>query len=204
MEEVLKHKQKRNILELVETIFIAIAFCLIIYLLIAVPNKVEGVSMEPNFYENDLLITNKTVRYLGDTNFGEARDYDYRRGDVIIIHHNDEDIIKRIIATEGEEVEIKNNSVYIDGKRLDEEYVPHTTRTKLPSSNLSTFQDGDELTVPEDSYFVLGDNREESKDSRYKDVGLIKRDEITGRVFLRYWPLYSFGLIHTGEYTFVN
>lgn len=204
MEEVLKPKQTKNLLELFETVFIALAFCLVIYFTIAVPNKVEGVSMEPTFYENDLVITNKTVSYLGDTQIGQSRDYDYRRGDVIITHHNDTDLIKRIIATEGETVEIKNNNVYIDGERLVEQYIPPTTRTKLPTSQLSTFRNETKIVVPEDSYFLMGDNREESKDSRFKDIGFISRNEIKGRVFLRYWPLSSFGLIHTGEYSFVN
>lgn len=156
--------------------------------------------MEPTFHHSDLVITNKTVQYLGNTDFGQSRNYDYQRGDVVIVKQGNTDLIKRVVALEGEEVEIKNNNVYINGMELEEEYLPTTVRTKLPSYELSLFRNEASLTVPENSYFVMGDNREHSKDSRFKEIGFISRSNIKGRVIFRYWPLADLGIIHRGEY----
>lgn len=156
--------------------------------------------MEPTFHHGDLVITNKTVQYLGDTDFGQSRNYDYNRGDVVIVKQGNTDLIKRVIALEGEEVEIKDNHVFINGEELDEEYLPTTVRTKLPSSEFSFFRNEGSVIVPENSYFVMGDNREHSKDSRFKEIGFISRSNIKGRVMFRYWPLADIGIIHRGEY----
>lgn len=156
--------------------------------------------MEPTFHHSDLVITNKTVQYLGNTEFGQSRNYDYQRGDVVIVKQGNTDLIKRIVALEGEKVEIKNNHVYVNGEELIEEYLPTTVRSKLPSPELSLFRNENSLTVPENSYFVMGDNREHSKDSRFKEIGFISRSNIKGRVIFRYWPLADLGIVHRGEY----
>jgi len=200
LENFLNHKKTKNILDFLETLTIALAFCAFIYLTIAFPNKVEGQSMEPTFHHSDLVITNKTVQYLGNTDFGQSRNYDYQRGDVVIVKQGNTDLIKRVVALEGEEVEIKNNNVYINGMELEEEYLPTTVRTKLPSYELSLFRNEASVTVPENSYFVMGDNREHSKDSRFKEIGFISRSNIKGRVIFRYWPIADIGIIHRGEY----
>lgn len=200
MENFLDHKKTKSIFDFLETLIIALAFCTFIYLTIAFPNKVEGQSMEPTFHHSDLVITNKTVQYLGNTEFGNSRNYDYQRGDVIIVKQGNTDLIKRVIALEGEQVEIKQNRVYINGSELEEEYLPTTVRSKLPSPEMSLFNDGKVLTVPEKSYFVMGDNREHSKDSRFKEIGFIPRSNIKGRVVFRYWPLADIGIVHRGEY----
>ena len=200
MKDFLSNKKTKGILETIETTVIALAIFAVIYLTIAVPNKVEGQSMEPNFHQSDLLITNKTIQYLGTTCFGEKYDYNYKRGDVVIVKQGRTDLIKRIVAVEGEKVEIKNNGVYINGEKLNEKYLQTTTRTKLPLSELSIVREGRTITVPENSFFVMGDNRENSKDSRFNEVGFISRDELKGKVVLRYWPLSKIGLIHRGEY----
>lgn len=200
MENLLNHKKTKNILDFLETLTIALAFCALIYLTIAFPNKVEGQSMEPNFHHSDLVITNKTVTYLGDTQFGESRNYDFQRGDVVIVKQGNTDLIKRVIALEGEEVEIKENHVYVNGKELVEDYLPTTVRTKLPTQELSLIRDSKSVKVPANSYFVLGDNREHSKDSRFKEIGFISRSNIKGRVIFRYWPISDIGIVHRGEY----
>lgn len=156
--------------------------------------------MEPNFHHSDLVITNKTVTYLGDTQFGESRNYDFQRGDVVIVKQGNTDLIKRVIALEGEEVEIKENHVYVNGKELVEDYLPTTVRTKLPTQELSLIRDSKSVKVPANSYFVLGDNREHSKDSRFKEIGFISRSNIKGRVIFRYWPISDIGIVHRGEY----
>lgn len=200
MDKILQSKNTKGIVETLETVFVAVAVCAIIYLTIAIPNKVEGQSMEPNFHQSDLVLTNKTIQYIGATEFGQNHNYDYQRGDVVIVKQGKTDLIKRIIALEGETVEIKDNAVYIDGKKIKEKYLPTTTRSKLPASEFSLIREGKSVIVPENSYFVMGDNREHSKDSRFREIGFISRDRVKGKVSFRYWPLSSIEIIHRGEY----
>lgn len=200
MDKIFSNKRTKGIVETLETVFVAVSVCAIIYLTIAIPNKVEGQSMEPNFHQSDLVLTNKTIQYLGTTDFGQKHNYDYQRGDVVIVKQGRTDLIKRIIATEGETVEIKDNAVYINGEKLKENYLPTTTRSKLPPSELSLIRDGKTVTVPSNSYFVMGDNREHSKDSRYREIGFVSRDHIKGKVVFRYWPPSLIGVVHRGEY----
>ena len=109
-------------LDIVEVVVFAIAIFLFIYLLILQPHKIKGASMEPNFPNGEYLLTDK-VTY----RFREPQ-----RGDVVVFEapaNSGEEFIKRIIAIPGENISIKNNSVYIDGKRLRENYLPEGTKT---------------------------------------------------------------------------
>lgn len=193
-------KQIDIAIEIIETVILAAAFSIIIYITIATPNKIDGSSMNPSFFHNDLILTNKTIQYWGRTPFGESRNYDYKRGDVIVFKLGEEDLIKRIIAEGGDTIEILNDKVYINGSLLKELYLPTTTRTRLPSNEETFLNEGEELTVPLGSYFVMGDNREASKDSRFKDIGFVQRNLIKGRVDIRYWPPSRADIIRRGEY----
>lgn len=186
------------IIDIMQTIVIALAIFVFVYIFLAIPNQVDGQSMEPNFYNNELLLTNKVIQYIGDKGIGQRLNYDYKRGDVVILKlPNNPDFIKRIIAGPGDTILIENNKVIVNGKALNEAYIPTTTRTEG-----GTFLKEDvEATVPQGHYFVMGDNRQASKDSRFSDVGFISRDYLKGKVFLRWWPLGRFGLIGTGDYT---
>jgi len=195
-----KNSNRNIIVDLLETVVISLAICMVIYLTLATPNQVEGQSMEPNFHDQELVFTNKVIQWLGETAFGQNLNYNYERGDVIILHHGKTDLIKRIIAKDGDTLRISNNEVYVNGKLLDEYYIPINSRTYLPPNEEALFQEGVTTRVPEGYYFVMGDNRENSRDSRFKDIGYISRHDIKGRVFFRYWPIDKLGIIRKGEY----
>lgn len=125
-------------------------------------------SMEPNFHDGQRLVVNKAV-YI----FGEPE-----RGDVVIFeapNEQQEDFIKRLIGLPGDTVEIKNGTVYVNDTKLDEPYI------KSPPSYTM-----EKTEVPEDCYFVLGDNRNHSNDSHHGWV--VPRENIIGKAWLTTWP----------------
>lgn len=188
--------------DIVQTIIIALLISVFIYMLIAIPNQVDGQSMEPNFEDKELLLTNKVIEWFGNSAVanGLGVDYNYQRGDVVIFNNKGTDLIKRIIATGGDTVMIEDDTVYVNGNEVDEQYIPKTTRTRVPFQGQAFLREGEEVVVPNDHYFLMGDNRENSKDSRFEDVGYVPRTSLKGRVFFRYWPLDKFGIIRQGEY----
>lgn len=197
-----KGSSQNFVLDILQTVLIALTISVVIYLLIAIPNQVEGQSMEPNFHDKELLLTNKVVQWFGNSGVanGLGIEYNYERGDVVIFHYKNADLIKRVVAQEGDTVRIEDDDIYINGKELDEKYIPTSTRTRIPFDSQTFLAEGEEITVPEDHYFLMGDNRENSKDSRFKDIGFVSRSQIKGRVFFRYWPLDKFGIIRQGEF----
>jgi signal peptidase I len=139
--------------------------------------KVYGQSMDPSFHNGQYLLVNKASYHL----------HSPRRGDVIVFQYplNPSELyIKRIIGLPGERVEIRNNQVYIDDELLEEpEYIPSTPNRGSP------------ITVPPDEYFVLGDNRNHSADSRAGWT--VPRDNIIGKTWLSYWPPGDWGMSPT-------
>jgi signal peptidase I len=145
---------------------------------------VEGLSMYATLDDNDYLIANKI----------DYRLHPPQRGDIIILRpptDNSKDFIKRVIALPGEKLLIRDSVVYINGRRLDEPYLPEqwTTLNNWPA----TGSDGQVMRSNE--YFVMGDNRNRSQDSRI--FGPIGRDRIDGRAWFRIWPLRYFGDIYS-------
>lgn len=196
-EESIKSKPSIFI-DILQTIVVALAIFVIIYLFIATPNEVKGHSMDPTFKHGELLLTNKIVQLLGgDSGIGKIVG-DYNRGDIVIFKDSvsGEDFIKRVIAKDGDTISIQKGYVYVNEQKLEEEYLPAGRTT-----NTGTFiEEGETLRVPNNSYFVMGDNRGNSKDSRDSTVGFIDRSQMRGRVFFRYWPLNRLGLIRGHEY----
>jgi signal peptidase I len=148
-------------------------------------------SMEPTLHVNDRVLVNKLSYRLHDVN----------RGDIVVFEAPDQaegirDLVKRVVGLPGETVELRDGNVYIDGKLLDEPYLPDGAQTN-PRGN---FHQGCEppvarttCVVPAGSYLVLGDNRIDSRDGR--DIGPIKESDLVGRVFLRIWPLDDLGFL---------
>jgi signal peptidase I len=142
---------------------------------------VEGLSMFATLDDNDYLIANKI----------DYRLHAPQRGDIIILRppsDNSKDFIKRIIALPGERILISHGFVYINGHKLDEPYLPEAW------TQLDTWGGPDGMVVPANAYFVMGDNRNRSQDSRI--FGFIGRDRIDGRAWFRIWPLNHFGGIY--------
>ena len=136
---------------------------------IATPVRVDGDSMNKTFKNGDILILYKLS--------------EIKRFDVIVLHEekDNEKIIKRIIGMPGDTVAIKDGEIYINDEKIDDEYAYGMT------------SDYERITLKSDEYFILGDNRLISKDSRY--FGPIKEKEIKGKVIFRIFPFSKFGKI---------
>jgi signal peptidase I len=148
---------------------------------------VEGLSMYGTLDDNDYLIANKI----------DYRLHPPQRGDIIILRpptDNSKDFIKRVIALPGERLLIRDGFVYINGHKLDEPYLPEAWTTL---NNPAPYSVGDGVVIPANEYFVMGDNRNRSEDSRI--FGPIGRDRIDGRAWFRIWPLDHFGNIYAQE-----
>lgn len=146
---------------------------------------VEGLSMFATLDDNDYLIADKI----------DYRLHAPQRGDIIILRpptDNSKDFIKRVIALPGERLLIRDGTVYINGHRLIEPYLPEawTVFANWPQNGSP-----DGTVIPKDQYFVMGDNRNKSQDSR--TFGPIGRDRIDGRAWFRIWPLSHFGNLYS-------
>lgn len=156
--------------EIVQVVLPALLLALVIHLFLAQATVVYGRSMEPNLHERERLIIDK-ISY---------RLHPPQRNDIVVLDlpEMDEMLVKRIIGLPGETVEIRGGVVYVDGHALEERFPHDTFIHDTPPLNLGAF-----------SYFVLGDNRGNSNDSR--SFGSVSREAIVGRVWLRYWPLHQ-------------
>lgn len=169
-------------MDFLETIVVALSIFVVVYLFFMQPHEIKGSSMEPNFHNGEYILTDKIS-------------YRFRtpsRGDVIILKapkNPEVDYIKRVIGLPGERIKVERGQVFINETKVDERYVSDATPL-FPGSFL---QDGVEITVPEDEYFVMGDNRPHSSDSR--EFGPIGRNLIIGKAFFRYWPLTEIGVV---------
>jgi signal peptidase I len=165
---------------------VALAVILYIGISFAVQTvHVEGLSMFATLDDNDYLIANKI----------DYRLHAPQRGDIIILRppsSNSTDFIKRVIALPGERLLIRDSVVYINGHRLIEPYLPEAW---IVSNNWPLNGSSSGMVIPPNEYFVMGDNRNKSQDSRF--FGPIGRDRIDGRAWFRIWPLSTFGDIYS-------
>lgn len=180
--EVLK-KAYFFLLDILQTLILAAAAFVVVYMFLFRPFEVKGESMFPNFHDSEYLVTNIIGVKLSDP----------KHGDVIVFKAPDNperDFIKRVIGTSGDSVSINEGQVYLNGKILDEsKYLKPDVKTY----GGSFLQEGNEVPVPEGYFFVLGDNRSFSSDSR--EWGFVPKKNIIGNSIFIYWPLNSAGLI---------
>lgn len=156
------------------TLLPAVLIALLIHLFLAQATRVYGQSMEPTLHTNDRVIVEKiTYRFRSP-----------ERGDVVVVRVKDrsQPLIKRIVGLPGETIAIHDGRVYIDGRPLDEPYLSRPTHGFLPPTR-----------IPPLHYFVLGDNRDASSDSR--SFGPVAKEDIVGRAIFRYWPPTQIGLV---------
>jgi signal peptidase I len=169
-------------LDIIETVVLALAIFVLVYLFLVQPHQVRGNSMLPNFYDGEYLLTDKVSYRLGEPG----------RGDVVVFKapkNQDYDYIKRIIGAPGDRIVIRNSKIYINGEELKEPYLPEDFIT----SGGSFWREGEEIIIPEGEYLVLGDNRSHSSDSR--EWGAVPADNIVGKAWLRYWPVNRIGIV---------
>jgi signal peptidase I len=173
-------------LDILEVVVFAVGFFFFVYLLILRPHKISGQSMMPNFQDREFLLTEKVTYYLRDP----------KRGDVVVFappSSDTDEFIKRVIGLPGERIMVKDGRVYINGNLLEENYIGGIT-----TNGGSFLKDGQEYTVPANQYFVLGDNRQNSSDSRY--WGPITKKMVSGRAWVAYWPPSLAGVIPDPAY----
>ena len=179
------------VFELVKVVVISLAIIIPIRYYLIQPFYVKGASMEPSFYDKEYLIIDE-ISY---------RFHEPARGDIVVFRYPvnpEEFFIKRVIGLPGEKVQIKDGFVYIynqahpDGFQLEEKYLPPALRTYGLNQEL-TVLGGNE-------FFVLGDNRNASKDSR--SFGAVDKKFITGRVLLRGWPFNRINVFSAPQYSY--
>ncbi|MBI3577704.1 signal peptidase I [Candidatus Gottesmanbacteria bacterium] len=173
--------------DFLQGIVVVLAIMVMIYLFIMSPQEINGASMEPNFHNGEYILTNKIEFKLTDP----------KRGDVVIFkspRNKDIDYIKRIIGLPGEIIGLKGSKMYVNEKALDERYL-------APDVYIfggSYLHEGADIVVPPGKYFVMGDNRPHSSDSR--EFGPIPKEDFIGRAILRYWPFNKTGIIQRPRY----
>lgn len=175
-EEKINKNLKETILELLPYLIILITVLLVKTYLIA-PVQVHGSSMMSTLHNNDIMILNKA-----NYKFNEIK-----RFDIVVIKYDNKYIIKRVIGLPGESIEYKDNKLYINGKYYKEDFLDSDKKTK--DFNLKDITGENE--IPEGEYFVMGDNREDSLDSRY--VGTFSKKQIEGKTKLTIFPFNRIG-----------
>ncbi|MCI1930655.1 MAG: signal peptidase I [Clostridia bacterium] len=184
MSEFKEQRKKRETMEWIISLVIVIVVAFAVRTFAFRTVMIKGTSMEPNFIHGDIVLVNEFLYKFSKP----------KRGDVIVCGYDDvnnESIIKRIVALPGETIDFRENDsgnydVYIDGKKLQEDYI------KEPTQFYGEILDP--YTVPDGCYFVMGDNRQNSTDSRWSSIGAIKRENIVGKVCVKIWPFKSFSI----------
>jgi signal peptidase I len=170
------------IMDILETVVFVGSLFIVVYLFVMQPNQVKGASMDPTFNSGDYIFTSKVTYKMRA----------YNRGDVVVFkspHNPDIEYIKRIIGIPGDQVMVKDSEVFVNGRKLTEDYI--AAKTNLWEGGFS--KNGEATTVPDGMLFVMGDNRPRSSDSR--EFGPIPMESVIGQVFYRYFPPSKMGVI---------
>jgi len=176
----------KAIYSLIETILVALVLAIVLYLFIMTPHEVVGNSMHPTYKNGEFLMANKISYRVSDP----------KRGDVIIFKFSDtQDFIKRVIGIPGDEVMIKDGKMYINGSMLDES---NYLSSSVITNGGEYLHEGQSITIEEGKYFVCGDNRTNSSDSRV--FGPIEKEAIKGKAWIVYFPFSEFRIVQHESY----
>ena len=167
----------KEVLSWIITIAIAIILALLIITYICEPVMVKQTSMYPTLNDSDKVLASKISYLAGEPKFQDIA--------VVKIDENN-DYVKRVIGMPGDTVEIRNSKVYVNGEQIDEPYI----------SDDLVYDDYPLIKVPEGKYFVMGDNRPNSEDSRSDRIGLISRDQFKAKIVYRLLPFSKFGKVN--------
>ncbi|MBP2640133.1 MAG: spsB [Firmicutes bacterium] len=154
----------------VVSIIIAIVLAFFIRYFIVELYMVEGPSMRPTLVNGERLVVNKFIYRLKQP----------EKGDIVVFRYPRDpsrDFIKRVIGVAGDTIEVKDGKVFLNGQLLNESYILERTRGSYPAA-----------TIPEGHIFVMGDNRNNSEDSRFRDVGFVSLEMLKGKAVMVFWP----------------
>ena len=170
-----EQKEKKNIIKELIPYVVIILIVVLLRTFIITPVQVEGTSMYPTLKDNEILLLKKY-------------DHSFERFDIVVFDYNSSRLIKRVVGFPGEYIEYKDNKLYINGKRVKENFIS-TQKT----SDFKLEEIGYDV-IPDDYYFVMGDNRNNSTDSRI--IGLVHKDDIAGATNLSLFPFSEAGKIN--------
>lgn len=176
-EKVVQKDSGVEIYEWLQCMVYALIFCVVLFVFFLRVVDVRGDSMNPTLYDSDKLIVSDVL-------------YTPKQGDIVIFRKDEyksEALVKRVIATEGQTIDIDfdRGRVYVDGQLLDEPYIAELTRNQLDFKGSQT--------VPEGCVFVMGDNRNDSSDSRKAEIGMVDERLIIGKVLFKIFPFDRIG-----------
>jgi len=179
-EPIEKDKNKSSPIKFLVDVLETLIWAVIIFVVINAVSariRVDGASMEPTLHNGELIIINKLAFRLGEP----------QRGDIIVFHYPrdpSQEFIKRIVGLSGDQVTITDGNIYVNGQRLDEPYI------SISPNYLGSW------VVPENQLFVLGDNRNNSRDSH--EWGTLPMDYVIGKALFIYWPINTMGIVLHG------
>ena len=168
-------KKLSSLREIIESIVIAVILAVVIRMFIIEPFYIPSGSMEPTLLINDRIIVSKVSYYFNEP----------ERGDIVVFKYPkdpERNFVKRLIGKPGEVIELRDSKLYVDGKQVAQNFLPPGLE----------YPDYGPIKVPEGQYFMLGDNRNNSEDSRY--WGTLPEENIIGKAVVIYWPLNRIGL----------
>lgn len=174
-----KAKSNQAIIGWIKSLLFAVILASLVRTFIFAPYIVDGASMEPTLHNNEKIFVYKFKPF-----------NDFNRGDIVIIKGPDENYVKRIIGFPGDEIEMINDELVINGKVVKESYLSENRKTAKALGSRLTGDFGP-LTVPKGQLFVMGDNRLYSKDSR-NGLGFIQQDNIVGKSKFVFFPFENF------------
>lgn len=182
-------RKKHIVREYAESIIIAVLLALVIRTFVVQAFKIPSGSMEDTLAVGDHILVNKFIygTKIPLTGNKVLKIRDPRRGDVIVFEYPEDpskDFIKRVVGTPGDVVQVRDKRVYVNGQLYENPHEVHKEKGVIPEAQ-NPRDNTKQITVPADSYFVMGDNRDRSYDSRF--WGFVKNDKIKGLAFIKYW-----------------